>query len=134
MAKGQSTGSAPGGLSYLMLPWGKESLGSRGWKALKELCPPAAAPPGDAASSLKSFSRKCFVSGQPTQRGGEKIVGTRGRASEEEEFQGVASSPPASHPGLRGQTALPVSAGRGSANYTKGHLKPLDSEFDCRVY
>ena len=44
MAKGQSTTSALGQLSYLLLPWGKESPGCRGWKECKGLSLPAAAP------------------------------------------------------------------------------------------
>lgn len=44
MTKGQSTTSAPGQLNYLLLPWGKESPGCRGWKACKGLSLLAAAP------------------------------------------------------------------------------------------
>lgn len=62
--------------------------------------------------SLKSFSCKCFVSGQLMQRGGEKTVGMRGRASEEEEFLGTASSPLTSHPRLpAAQRCLCLQAG-----------------------
>lgn len=91
--KGQSAASDLDQLSYSLLPWGKEPWVQR-MGSVQRLQPPR--------SSVKSFSRKCFVSGQLTQRGGEKIVGTRGHASKEEEFLGAESSPLASHPRLQG--------------------------------
>lgn len=44
MAKGQSAALTLGRLSYVLLPWGKESPGCRGWKACVGLSLPAAAP------------------------------------------------------------------------------------------
>lgn len=104
MAKGHSISHGPAG-SLIAAPCAEDERLQRG-----------CSPPGDVPGSLKSFSHQSVVSTQLMQRGGEQRAGTRGHASKEEEFLGARSPSLASHPGLRGRTALPVSEGRGSAN------------------
>lgn len=73
-------------------------------------------PPRRCHKFTQVLQRIHFVSGQLMQKGGKKIVGTRGHASKEKEFLGAASLPLTYHPRMRGHTVLPLSVSQRSAN------------------